>query len=246
MKRIAIFGVHFGYWTVYFLFTALFLLILKSASNPDNFTAENRDNLNYFFWFANVIPSIFGFYLFHYFIFFKIKRKANSYIIFLIGLLFTLSIGFISSIFFEFSSSIYVLSGLVALIHGILGLFMRAFFDWFNLRKEKEQLAEQNHLIEMELVKAQLNPHFLFNSLNNIDVLIYKDQEKASAYLNKLSDIMRYMLFEAKSEMISFDTEFHFIEKYVALHQLRASNSDYVLLTNEIKENTGKVASLVF
>jgi LytS/YehU family sensor histidine kinase len=140
----------------------------------------------------------------------------------------------------------FILSSIIAFVHGILGLFMRAFFDWFNLRKEKEQLTKQNHLIEMELVKAQLNPHFLFNSLNNIDVLIYKDQDQASAYLNKLSDILRYMLFEAKTDYISFDTEFHFIEKYIALHQLRASNSDYVLLNNELKSNNGMVASLVF
>jgi LytS/YehU family sensor histidine kinase len=140
----------------------------------------------------------------------------------------------------------FILSSIIAFVHGILGLFMRAFFDWFNLRKEKEQLTKQNHLIEMELVKAQLNPHFLFNSLNNIDVLIYKDKEQASSYLNKLSDILRYMLFEAKTDYISFDTEFHFIEKYIALHQLRASNSDYVLLKNELKSNNGMVASLVF
>jgi LytS/YehU family sensor histidine kinase len=135
---------------------------------------------------------------------------------------------------------------LISLIHGILGLFMRAFFDWFNLRKEKEQLTEQNHQIELALVTAQLNPHFLFNSLNNIDILIHKDQEKASNYLNKLSDILRYMLFDAKAEYMPFDTELHFIEKYVALHQLRAANSDYVNLTNELEDTHGQVASLVF
>jgi LytS/YehU family sensor histidine kinase len=135
---------------------------------------------------------------------------------------------------------------LISLIHGILGLFMRAFFDWFNLRKEKDALKEQNHQIEMELVKAQLNPHFLFNSLNNIDILIHKDQEKASNYLNKLSDILRYMLFDTKAEMMTLETEFQFIEKYVSLHQLRAANPDYVTLQNNVNEQQGKVASLVF
>ena len=260
MKRIAIFGVHLSYWTVYYLFTALFLMILSATGTPEAQKAKYA--LIQFYWFANVTPSLLGFYLFHYFVFLKIKTRTKWYKLVIISLVVCLSIGLISTAIFRFSHLFKtnvnhyfdlevivfysLLTGLVALIHGILGLFMRAFFDWFKLRKEKEQLTEQNHLIEIELVKAQLNPHFLFNSLNNIDVLIYKDKDQASTYLNKLSDIMRYMLFEAKTELISFDTEFHFIEKYIALHQLRASNSDYVLLMNEIENQDGNVASLVF
>lgn len=260
MKRIAIFGVHFGYWAIYFLFTALFFLILSSTGTPE--TQKESGRLFQLFWVANVIPSLLGFYIFHYLVFYKIKNSIKWYKIVLISFGYCILIGSISTLIFRFTTVykfninhsfeleviiFYMsISSSVSLIHGILGLFMRAFFDWFNLRKEKEQLTKQNHLIEMELVKAQLNPHFLFNSLNNIDVLIYKDQDQASAYLNKLSDIMRYMLFEAKTELISFETEYHFIEKYIALHQLRASNSEYVLLTNEIENQNGNVASLVF
>jgi sensor histidine kinase YesM len=54
------------------------------------------------------------------------------------------------------------------------------------------------------------------------------------------------MLFDAKAEFMPFDTEFHFIEKYVALHQLRAANTDYLNLTNDLEHTHGQVASLVF
>ena len=258
MKRIAIFGVHLGYWSVYFLFSAFFVLILRGP-NPTVDTIEDWRNLYYG---LNLSSSLLGFYLFYYFLFNQIKKNKNILILVLQTVGFNLVIGFISSFIlvllvlnkqnllfnqiFDILKHVFIFPTLLSLIHGILGLFMRAFFDWFNLRKEKEQLTKQNHLIEMELVKAQLNPHFLFNSLNNIDVLIYKDQDQASSYLNKLSDIMRYMLFDAKTELISFETEYHYIEKYIALHQLRASNSDYVLLTNEIENQNGNVASLVF
>jgi two-component system LytT family sensor kinase len=259
MKRIAIFGVHLSYWTIYFLFTATFLAILANTGTPE--TQKEYGRLFQFYWIVNVIPSLLGFYTYHYFLFSKIKKITQWYKIILIGISLSLVIGIVATIIFklsyvfEFNKHTFdleaavlliILTGIVSLIHGILGLFMRAFFDWFNLRKEKDALKEQNYQIEMELVKAQLNPHFLFNSLNNIDILIHKDQEMASSYLNKLSDILRYMLFDTKAEMMTLETEFQFIEKYMSLHQLRASNPDYVTLQNNVNEQQGKVASLVF
>ena len=261
MKRITIFGIHLSYWTIYFLFTAMFFAILASTGGTPE-TQKASERLFQFFWVANVIPSILGFYIFHYLIFFKIKKSVKWYKIVLLSIGYCILIGIFATIIFRFTN-VYKLninhsfnleiiifyitiSSSVSLIHGILGLFMRAFFDWFNLRKEKEALKEQNHQIEMELVKAQLNPHFLFNSLNNIDILIHKDQEMASSYLNKLSDILRYMLFDTKAEMMTLETEYQFIEKYVSLHQLRAANPDYVALQNNVNEQQGKVVSLVF
>ena len=84
---------------------------------------------------------------------------------------------------------------------------MKGFFTWFSDIKLKEDLAEKNHQMEMALVKAQLDPHFLFNTINNIDVLIQKDPDIASQYLNKLSEILRFMLFETKAPKISLNKE---------------------------------------
>jgi sensor histidine kinase YesM len=261
MKRIAIFGVHLSYWIIYFLTTfVLFAVIIASLSKSigDTGIISWRD----IFIHNNILPPLLGFYFFYFVVFPSIKNKIKWYYLLTlcIGICLFVSVIEASILYFSNSSKrvmnssdkeiqqvfYFILSSIVALVHGTLGLFMRAFFDWFKLRKEKEQLTEQNHQIELALVTAQLNPHFLFNSLNNIDILIHKDQEKASNYLNKLSDILRYMLFDAKAEYMPFDTELHFIEKYVALHQLRAANSDYVKLTNELEYTHGQVASLVF
>jgi LytS/YehU family sensor histidine kinase len=81
----------------------------------------------------------------------------------------------------------------------------------------------------MALVKSQLNPHFLFNTLNNIDVLIEKDAAKASEYLNKLSDIMRFMLYETKTEQISLQKEWAYIEKYIELQKIRTTSTDFAV-----------------
>jgi two-component system, LytTR family, sensor kinase len=83
----------------------------------------------------------------------------------------------------------------------------------------------------MALVKSQLNPHFLFNTLNNIDILIAKDAEKASDYLNKLSDIMRFMLYETKTEQISLQKEWAYLEKYIELQKIRTANPNFVQYT---------------
>ena len=87
--------------------------------------------------------------------------------------------------------------------------------------------------MELALVKSQINPHFLFNTINNIDVLIEKDAVKASAYLNKLSDIMRFMLYETKTEKIPLSKELQYIEKYIDLQRIRTSNPNYVNYTVE-------------
>lgn len=60
----------------------------------------------------------------------------------------------------------------------------------------KETLTKKNLQTQLALLKAQLNPHFLFNTLHNIDILIEMDTAKASLYLNKLSDMLRFIIYE--------------------------------------------------
>lgn len=94
--------------------------------------------------------------------------------------------------------------------------------------------------MELALVKSQINPHFLFNTINNIDVLITKDPEKASDYLNRLSDIMRFMLYESKPDRVLYTREIAYIEKYIDLHKIRNNNPDYVRFEKE-----GEAANLM-
>jgi two-component system, LytTR family, sensor kinase len=81
------------------------------------------------------------------------------------------------------------------------------------------------------LVKSQLDPHFLFNTINNIDILILKNATQASDYLNKLSDIMRFMLYETKTDRISLSSELEYIKKYIELQKIRTANSNYIKLS---------------
>jgi len=113
-------------------------------------------------------------------------------------------------------------------ICGMVALVLRGFITWFNEIKLKELLKEKNHEMEMALIKLQLDPHLLFNTINNIDALILKDPVVASDYLNKLSDIMRFMLYETKTDRILLSKEIEYISKYIALQKIRTANENYV------------------
>ncbi|HET9570618.1 MAG TPA: histidine kinase [Bacteroidales bacterium] len=108
---------------------------------------------------------------------------------------------------------------------------------------QKRQLESENALL---LLKAQLNPHFLFNSLNNIDILIEESPKIASDYLKKLSDILRYVLYETKEDETTLAREIEQIRNYIELQKIRTSNASYVDF--EVKGEVGnqKIVPMIF
>jgi two-component system LytT family sensor kinase len=134
----------------------------------------------------------------------------------------------------------------LALINGILGLVMKGFITWCGEIKLKEELNRKNYEMELALMKAQINPHFLFNTINNIDGLIRVDSDKASDYLNKLSDIMRFMLYETKTERIPLVKELSYIEKYIELQKIRTTNQDFVKYEVNGDPETLQIESMLF
>lgn len=110
---------------------------------------------------------------------------------------------------------------IICCIHGVLALVIKGFISWYEDIRLKEAL-------ELDLIKSQLNPHFLFNTLNNIDVLIQKDAAKASVYLNQLSDILRFVLYETKTPQIPIRQELQYIDKYIELQKIRTMHPEYI------------------
>lgn len=107
------------------------------------------------------------------------------------------------------------------------GLF-RYFIDWFKKRNDVLILERENVSSNLAVLKSQINPHFLYNTLHNIDALIYEDRDKASKSLEKLSDIMRYMLSDTQSEFVDLQKELDYLENYLALEQLRLKNDRFL------------------
>jgi len=138
------------------------------------------------------------------------------------------------------------LASCLNLVGGTVAIVIKGFSTWFEEVKLKEALQEKNHAMELALVKSQLDPHFLFNTINNIDVLILKDPEEASGYLNRLSDIMRFMLYETKTNEIALSKEIAYIEKYIALQKIRTANESYVDFQVSGNIPGRKIAPMVF
>lgn len=89
------------------------------------------------------------------------------------------------------------------------------------IQKQKADLEINNINIEKEFLKAQLNPHFLFNTLNNLYALTVKKDDKAPEIVLNLSDIMAYTLYESNTEKVSLQKELEFISNYFALEKMR-------------------------
>jgi hypothetical protein len=110
----------------------------------------------------------------------------------------------------------------------IMGSLFRFAIDWIQLKTKSDELQKQNLQGELSLLKNQINPHFFFNTLNNIDSLIKSNAEKASATLVKLSEIMRYMIYETKEARVPLKNEIKHIENYVDLQRIQFANKDLV------------------
>lgn len=257
MKKSIPIIMNLGFWFCYFVLVMVSLgMYFKGEAELDEQIGEG---FKVIFLFA-ILPSAITFYAFYFLLFPKyiLQKKAVQAIVY--GLLICLvaaSIGcYILTMTFgddcldeegeNDTIGLILFIAFISLMSGIVALVIKGFLTWLEEIKLKEALQEKNHQMELALVKSQLDPHFLFNTINNIDVLILKNAETASTYLNKLSDIMRFMLFETKSDTIPLTKELQYIERYIDLQKIRTANTKYVNYAVEGKINGQTIAPMLF
>ena len=133
-------------------------------------------------------------------------------------------------------------------IYTVVGLFasIKLVKYWFENQQMKSELENKNKTSELALLRTQLNPHFLFNTLNNIDALILTNPEKASDAIIKLSDIMRFMLYDTNTDVVLLDKEINYLKSYIALQQMRYKDPKFVKFTNEGNCDGKKIAPMLF
>lgn len=130
---------------------------------------------------------------------------------------------------------IYVLNiGAIGLALAIRN-YQRAQAIKIQLNEEKRRRTEA----ELVWLKNQLNPHFLFNSLNNISSLIYFDSEKAQDCIGKLSDLLRYAIYESEKKFVPLYKEMEFIRNYIELMSLRCNEKTEI--TSEFSYDNGNL-----
>ena len=118
--------------------------------------------------------------------------------------------------------------------------------DWYRKKEQKKELERKNLQSELKLLKSQINPHFLFNTLNNIDSLITSNPDKASSMLIGLSGMMRYMIYDTNSNISPFSQELQQIRSYVDLQEMQYANSDLVTYSVEGDHEGIEVAPMLF
>ncbi|MBI1769733.1 MAG: histidine kinase [Bacteroidetes bacterium] len=266
MKKSFVVLLHIGFWAVYFLL----VLIMVSLYYRSGLYASSRESrvmiaLQNIFLFA-LTPSFISFYLYYFLLFPKYLQQKKFFLSIIVGVLISAGAAVIAYILHRYliesgyvvdmdqggkngrSTAIRVIliMTFIGSICGAVALVIKGFITWFNEIKLREILREKNHEMEMALIKSQLDPHLLFNTINNIDALILKDAVKASGYLNRLSDIIRFVLYETRADKILLSQEIEYIEKYIALQKIRTANETYVHF--EVTGSIGdkRVAPMVF
>jgi len=102
--------------------------------------------------------------------------------------------------------------------------FIKLLRDWMTMQDNTLKLKEmerQKLEAELQSLKSQINPHFLFNTLNNIYALALDESEKTPDMILKLSELMRYIIYDCRSPKVKLSKETEFIKNYIALEQLR-------------------------
>jgi LytS/YehU family sensor histidine kinase len=130
---------------------------------------------------------------------------------------------------------------------GLTTLFMLSKY-WFELLESKKKLAEtEKEKIQNELkaLKAQVNPHFLFNSLNTIYSLALKKSEETPSVILKLSDVLRYMIYESNEKLVDLKSEVEFIYNYIDLQKLRIQNPESIKFYVQGQVANQKIAPLI-
>jgi sensor histidine kinase YesM len=116
-------------------------------------------------------------------------------------------------------------------------LISRSFLlEWRKAAIETEQLKTERYARQYQSLKDQLNPHFLFNSLNVLSNLVYDNPDTAAKFIRQLSKIYRYVLDVQQEEMVSLERELEFAENYLALQKIRFEQGLQYSVTGEIKE----------
>ncbi|MBC3791254.1 sensor histidine kinase [Spirosoma utsteinense] len=114
----------------------------------------------------------------------------------------------------------------------IMILIVRAFGDIIKLRLENYKLEKDKLSLELDFLKAQVNPHFLFNTLNSVYARVFDSDEQAADLILRLSELMRYNLYETDVDKIALDKELAYIQNYLNLERNRLSDQ-YVVIEYE-------------
>lgn len=237
MKRTYNFLLHASFWI---LFAILPLSTLF-------FSGEPLTNSEIIYLISAYLLHALNFYLAYIFFIPMFSKKRNLLLKIILSLLFLLTIAFIRVVAIKFifrsipleltKDMQHFLSHngtlfLEYLIHSFIftayAFLIRFTYSWFNYQNQKAELITQNQASELALLRYQINPHFLLNTLNNIYALVYKKDDKAPDAVMKLSELLHYTLYKANTNVVSLESEVTYLKSFIELQTLRFPQENLV------------------
>jgi LytS/YehU family sensor histidine kinase len=132
-----------------------------------------------------------------------------------------------------------------SLVFLFLSAVLKFTLDWFLNERKQRDLETQRLSAELAFLKSQINPHFLFNSLNSIYSLAYQRSETTPDAILKLSEIMRYMLYESNDNKVDLEKELQYLQSYIDLQKIRFGNKAYIDFKVQGKVENQQIAPLL-
>lgn len=127
----------------------------------------------------------------------------------------------------------------------ILMAMIKIFKDRYKEREKSERLKREKTKAELNFLKAQIHPHFLLNTLNNLYALTLKKSDKAPETVIKLSDMLVYILYKCDEKFVLLDNEIKLIENYISLERLRYGDKLHLEFNQTVDDKNCKIAPLI-
>jgi sensor histidine kinase YesM len=135
-----------------------------------------------------------------------------------------------------YSSAIFIVQVTAVTLFIVIFVGMLRFaVDWFELEAKKKEMENEKLMAELNFLKAQINPHFLFNTLNNLYYLAYSKSENTTEVIAKLSQMMRYMIYDSNHPKVLLSKEIEYMQGYISLERMRLNNQ--IPIKFEVKGN---------
>jgi two-component system, LytTR family, sensor kinase len=132
----------------------------------------------------------------------------------------------------------------MAVRYVLTSFFLQITVDYYEQKETIKKIELEKTIAELNFLKAQVNPHFLFNTLNNLYALIIEKSDKSGECVLKLADILKYILAEGREDKVSLKKELLLLENYIELERLRKPDAD-VSFTTECNINNYQITPLI-
>ncbi|MGR3810502.1 sensor histidine kinase [Jiulongibacter sp. NS-SX5] len=244
---------HVIFWALYFSFFFYLISFPKRGEEP-----------NYFRAFLDAIMQVTtmaAVSYFNYFVLMPRALKSRKWFLYFVqivaslALIITLQIWFKREIYIELGDRAFnwLRSFRFVLQHTSTTIFIVTFIaslrflqDYFELEAERKEVENQKLQSELRFLKEQINPHFLFNTLNNLYYLAHTNSPNTKDVIAKLSQMMRYMIYEATTDKVPVSREIEYIKNYIALERLRLNEGFPIEVNISGDYDTLTITPLIF